>query len=225
MELSLRRSYGYAFAPPLNRWGMAGLGDDGSGETVTEGGGTIGTPDNSSGETDIPLYVAPIGTTLTTTPTYSGAPIAIVDSSGNSWNCDANGNCCDASGNCQQGPPTILSSTPPNATVGQSASATAANQSAAQLVAALASAAAAVGKSVVGTPGSIQCSTGVAVAAGQRCPGAVGTSVCPPGLSLIGGSCSASSVIPGLSNTMLVIIAALGFFLLGGVSSPPGGRR
>jgi hypothetical protein len=168
-------------------------------------------------------YVAPVastvGTTLSTnTPVTQAAATAmtttpVVDSSGIVWNCDANGNCCDPSGNCQQGPPTVLTSVPPNATTGQTSSASAANQSNAALVAALAAAAVAAGKSVAAPAGSIQCSSGVAVAAGQKCPGATGTSVCPAGSTLVGTTCT-TSVLAGVSNSSLVVIALVAFLFV-----------
>jgi hypothetical protein len=230
MELALRRSYGYAFAPPLNRWGMQGLGqlcsdgsdpgDDGAcpdGDAPTfetdQYGATCQVASmvggNCPGSAPVSTVSSPTGTALTSTPTTAAAnSYLIVDSTGVTWTCDSNGNCCNPSMICQQGPPTILTTAPPNATAAQNASSAASNQSTAALVAALATAAAAAGKSVVGAAGSIQCSAGVAVPAGTKCPGATGTSVCPAGSTLIGTTCSAS-IIPGLSNSTLMIGAVV----------------
>ena len=109
-----------------------------------------------------------IDTTLTPTLT-PGGNIPIVDSSGVTWNCDANGNCCDPSNDCQQGRPSIASSAPTGASSAVVRSASPANQSAAQIVAALAqSVSAARAGTIAG--GSVQCGNGVAVPAGQKCP-------------------------------------------------------
>jgi hypothetical protein len=210
MELALRREFGIPYALPLNRWGMQGLGQTcADGTESYEGDAGLECDDGSVPGSYVAPVSSPISTTLTTTPTTADASsYLIVDSTGVTWTCDSNGNCCNPSMVCQQGPPTILTAAPPNATVAQNASAAAANQSNAALVAALATAAAAAGKAVVGVPGSIQCSPGVAVPSGTKCPGATGTSVCPAGSTLSGTTCS-TSVIAGLSNMTLVIGLAI----------------
>lgn len=234
MELALRRSYGFAFAPPLNRWGLRGLGDcdasdvdpetglcldgsvysGGAGGLVTdESGNTCAASAFVNGQCPASLVASTVAGAGASAGSSSGSPTSsaplvstyqITDATGVIWNCDTNGNCCNPSMTCQQGPPTIVTTIPPNATAAQNASGSTANQSTAALVAALATAAAAAGKAVVGVPGSIQCSAGVAVPAGTKCPGATGTSVCPAGSTLSGTTCSAS-IIPGLSNSTLMI--------------------
>lgn len=201
MELALRRAYGYAFGPKIRKRAGFGMGDlvvDAQGVTCDDSMMT------DSGCPTLDTTPSDIGTTLTTTPA-TGAPITVIDSSGIVWTCDANGNCCDPSQNCQVGPPSVATSVPAGTTGTKAASATAANQSAATLVASLAAAAAAVAKTATGTSGSIQCGNGTAVPVGSKCPGAVGTSVCPSGLTLVGTTCTAS-LVPGLSNSSLVMI-------------------
>lgn len=195
MELALRRAYGYAYGPKIRKragFGMGFLGDD------TTGDDSADTPDttNTLYQDLIAQGVDPADASayISTVPTVSvpnaGAITVQSTTASDLAALQASGASCSSSGDC------VL-------TPAQAASATAGGS--ATLAASIAAAAASVARAATGTSGSIQCGNGVAIPVGSRCPGAVGTSVCPTGLTLVGTTCTAS-LVPGLSNSSLVMI-------------------
>ena len=184
MNLALRRGYGFAYGPhvrPVASASIGGLGQDNQLCTeVDPDTGLCTAYENAD--------------TLAATPAYQ-----ITDSSGVGWSCDQNGNCCDPNGNCQQGPPTVATTAPAGAAPAVVKSASSANQSTAQLVAALASAAAIARGAVTGgaavvPPGSMRCPSGVVVPIGSSCPTTPVTGASAP-------------LIAGISNSTLGLIA------------------
>jgi hypothetical protein len=242
MEVALRRSYGFAFSPPLNRWGMQGLGQT-CGDGTAEGEALCFAPavavstdpnpvDTSSGSLYSQLIAAGVNPVdaeayLTTgqLPAGSTGPVAaaltVVDSSGITWHCDANGNCCDPSLNCQVGPPTT--NTAAQASVASQVAALAkvsqgvyGAASAATIATQAAQIAAAVARAVAPTPGTSNCPAGYVY-------GAPGASVSiAPGIVTAGtGKCLPSTVsagiLPGVSNSTLAIgVAAVVLLMLMG---------
>jgi hypothetical protein len=200
MELALRRAYGYAFGPKIRKragFGMGFLGDD---TTLDDtGDGTVSAQDTTNSlyagliaqgvdPADASAYISTVPTVTVpnagsiTVQSTTASDLAALQASGAS---------CSSSGDC------VL-------TPAQAASASASGSTA--LAGSIAAAAAAIAKTVSGVgTGSIQCGNGQAVAIGQSCPGAPVGSVCPTGFTLSGTTCTAS-LVPGLSNSTLVLI-------------------
>ena len=225
MELALRRAYGYAYGPKIRKragFGMGRLGDcvsyDTSGDCIDDGSGTVTTQtipldltcptgqvsDGAGGCTPatLSLFTDATGNQCSlASASTSGANVGLCPGSdaNSTLLTDIHGNTCivgvmDNNGLCPASPG--YNST----TVGHPPAST---SSAAAIAAALAASATAIAKGA--TSGSIQCGNGQAVAIGQSCPGAPVGSVCPTGFTLSGTTCTAS-LVPGLSNSTLVLI-------------------
>lgn len=202
MELALRRSFGYAFAPPLNR-GIRGLGDCGDGSDPVY--------DLTCANSVVPVepISSPIPTTLTlptstgsstTTLSYPGMPGLPSSTTGMCpdgsppWSDGSCVTCPDGSvpwsdGSCGS-TPTTPGATPLTA-----------------VASAAATLAAAVAKAVNPTAGTTSCPAGYVY-------GAPGQSVTiSPGVATVGtGKCLPSTatgtpLIAGVSNTTLAIAA------------------
>jgi hypothetical protein len=200
VQLALRRSYGYAFSPPLNRYGMQGLGQT-CGDGTAEGEALCFAPavavstdpmpvDTSSGSlysqliaagvnpVDAQAYLTtgqlPAGSTGPVTPgaVLTPAQLAAEQTSASAW---------------------LLQNVP----------ATPAGLTQAQQLATLALTAA-------------QIASGVTAGTVQSTP----TSACPSGYKYSTGPCvpgASTGIIPGVSNTTLAIaaVAFLGLMMMG----------
>ncbi len=225
MEVALRRGYGYAFGPKIRKRAGFGMGDT-CVDYDSEGNCLSSIPDPTLTSVDpSTLYPEP-GYNIIPTVDAAGNPLGvpIVDASGVTWSCNSTtGNCCDPNNNCQQGPPSIANASPAGATAAQIASASAANQSNAALIAGIATAAGAAIRAAAAVTGAhVTCPTGVSVPVGTPCPGAAVGSVCPTGYTLNGTTCTQG--ILGMSTSTLLLIGVAVFALMA-IEGGGGGRR
>jgi hypothetical protein len=188
MQLALRRAYGYAFAPPLNHWGMQGLGQ--------------------SGEVPVEIATLPAGTIVNEdpvviTPTPTSDPL-LTDESG--VNCLAS---MFVNGQCPSNDPTAIYANPGyNITTTPGVALSPAELAAEQ---SRATAWLAQIPGALSTAGKIAALTTAQIAAGIQSGALKPSSTCPSGYLVAGSAQCVSAANSGISNTALAIAAVLFF--------------
>jgi hypothetical protein len=195
MQLALRRAYGYAFAPPLNRWGMQGLGQ--SGEVPTE------------------IATLPAGTIVNEDPVVTPTPIVtpidplLTDESG--VNCLAS---MFVNGQCPSNDPTAIYANPgynitttPGVVLSPAELAVEQSRATAWL---------AQIPGALSTAGKIAALTSAQIAAGIQSGALKPSSTCPSGYLVAGSAQCVPAASSGLSNPTLAIVAVLlfGFMMM-----------